>query len=279
MGFNERKDAEMAWLVKKPFGNRMLLGRPSARWCGRPGETGAGWGYESCWFSQDITAAHLYTNGEIYDTPMIKAYQQCFEVARNNSYEIIGMIHDDVSIYEPGWDLRVLAEFDDSEVGAVGFFGATSHCQPQLYSEPCKPVNFTRSGVISNMRREACSVGERYTGSCDVAVFDGLALFIRTSLLQQIGGWPQDETCRYFGYDYFISMEARRLGYRLRVVGIDCDHWSGKGMPVANELAMEEGKLNPCGDEAHRISHQILYDRYKGTGVIPYTVQDQRRKP
>jgi len=74
-------------------------------------------------------------------------------------------------------------------------------------------------------------------------------------------------------------MVARSLGYRLRVVGIDCDQWSGKGMPVAKALAEAEGKIDPCGDEAHRISHQILYERYKGTGVIPYIVSDQRRKP
>jgi len=266
-------------MLEKPINNRMLLGRPSARWCGKPGETGAGWGYQSCWFSQDITATNLYLTHYVFDTPMMAAYQQCFERANRDGHEFIGMIHDDISIYEPGWDLRVLAEFDDPEIGVVGFFGATSHCNPNIYNEPPKPVNFARSGVISNLRREAHVLGERYSGSCDVAVFDGLALFIRTSLLQQIGGWPQDETCRYYGYDYFISMEARRLGYRLRVVGIDCDHWSGKGMPVAKALAEAEGKIDPCGDEAHRISHQILYERYKGTGVIPYIVSDQRRKP
>jgi hypothetical protein len=209
---------------------------------------------------------------------MMEAYQKCFEASFREGCEFVGMIHDDLSIYEMGWDLRVLEEFEDPEVGAVGFFGAFSHCQPQLYDEPCKPVNFTRSGVVSNLRRDAHFCGERYTGSCDVAVFDGLALFIRRDALVKINGWPVGTAIQYWAYDYWLSMELRRIGYRLRVVGIDCDHWSGKGMPIAKQLAEAVGKINPCGDEAHILAHQYLYDLYKGTGVIPYTVVDQHRK-
>jgi hypothetical protein len=250
----------------------MVMARTTGHW-DKPEETG-GWNWRLCWESQDRTCSRGYPRYEVHCKPMMQAYDECF---RQTTEDLIAYLHDDLSVYEQDWDLRVLREFEDPEVGAVGFFGAFAACNPRLYMEPCVASNFARGWVVSNLRREAHLLGERYAGCCDVSQFDGLALIVRREVLEKMGGWLGHGPTSYWCYDLLLSYEARRLGYRLRYVGIDCDHWSGKTMPFAKNLAESKGEMDPCGDEAHRLTHQFLYDSYKGLNVIPYVVQDQRR--
>jgi GT2 family glycosyltransferase len=76
--------------------------------------------------------------------------------------------------------------------------------------------------------------GERFTGECDVVILDGLALFVRRSILDAMGGWPQDKAVSYWGYDYKLCMEARRQGYRIRLVGVNCKHHASKTPSLRN---------------------------------------------
>lgn len=252
----------------------MVLARTTAHW-DKP-EEAEGYNWERCWQSQDETLSGQYPKHEVHCKPMMAAYDECF---RNTTEDLIAYLHDDLSVYEHGWDLRVLREFDDPTVGVVGFFGAFAACNPRLYLEPCVTSNFARGWVVSNTRREAHLVGERYAGCADIAQFDGFALIVRREVLEKMGGWLGHGPVSYWCYDLLLSFEARRLGYRLRYVGINCDHWSGKTMPFAKTHAKGNGLIDPCGDEAHIVAHKFLFDRYKDTGVIPYKVTDQRRTP
>ncbi len=195
----------------------------------------------------------------VYNRPMMQAYQ---EVLENTAAEIIAYIHDDVEIYEQGWDLRVLKEFDDPTIGLVGFAGARGHGSPDLYRQPYKMENFARRNFISNMR-EAELHGGRFIGETDVAVFDGLALFVRRSILNQWqgwpnqwGGWPQNTPVNYWTYDYAISCETRYQGFRNRLVGVDCHHYGGRSPSII-----------PEDIEA---AHKWIYERYRD--VLPYEV-------
>jgi GT2 family glycosyltransferase len=109
---------------------------------------------------------------------------------------------------------------------------------------------------MSNMRN-AEAHGARFTGERDVAVFDGFAIFIRRSILEKIGGWPME--AGYFMYCEAICCEARRQGYRLRLVGVDCDHLGGKTASMVRVT------------DSHADAHTWLYSRYKD--VLPYEVE------
>jgi hypothetical protein len=211
-------------------------------------------GWKDCVQSWKDTALFKHPIYEVYRKPIMAAYQEVFE---NTTEDILCYAHDDVTFYEPDWDVRVMREFKDSTVGAVGFFGAKGHGLPSLYLEPCKPENFMRRGVVSNLRRDAERHGMRFAGECDVAVFDGLTMFVRREVIRKMGGWPQNAPCSYWVYDYLISCEVRRQGLRNRFVGVDCDHWNGKSPSII--------------PEDHSAAHQWLYDRYKD--VLPYTVE------
>lgn len=205
------------------------------------------------WFN---TASKLYQYRIVYNRPLLEAYNT---LLCELDSDVLALIHDDVVIHEQNWDLRVLKEFEDPTVGMVGFGGARGHGDPQMYKIPYEMNQFARRGFMSNMRN-AEAHGARFTGERDVAVFDGFALFIRRKILEKAGGWPDAEKTgiNYWCYDYWISMEVRRQGYRNRLVGVDCDHLGGKSPSILP---------NEDIDKAHR----WLYENYRD--VMPYEAQ------
>lgn len=197
-------------------------------------------------------AKGFYRASIVRHMPIPAAQQRIFE---RTTEPIIAYIHDDCRILEKNWDVRVLRQFQDPKVGIVGFGGATRHGAPDLYTSPYHLWNLGRSNFLSNMRN-AEAHGTRFSGECDVAVFDGFAIFIRRELLEKCGGFPMESG--YFMYCEAMCCEARRHGYKLRLVGVDCDHLGGKTASMVNVK------------DSHSEAHLWLYDRYKD--VLPFEV-------
>ncbi len=130
-------------------------------------------------------------------------------------------------IYEQGWDTRILKEFEDATVGMVGFTGALGHGTPNLYTNGYYLPNLARQNFMSNLR-DAEKHGQRFSGERDVAVCDGLGIFVRRIILDQVGGWKKAYPYAYWLYAEFLACEVRRQGYRIRMVGIECEHLGGK---------------------------------------------------
>lgn len=185
---------------------------------------------------------------------MLPAYDQGFRWAKFD--DILAFLHDDTIIHDPKWVDRVLAEFEDPAVGLVGFGGALGHGSPALYREPYDYHQLGRSHFMSNMD-DAENHGERFTDSCDVAVLDGFALIVRREVLEQAGGWPLDTPIGYVAYDYWISCMTRRLGYRIRLVGIPCQHLGGQTF-----VKLGIGK-DPKHWQQYLDSHRYIYDEFK----------------
>jgi hypothetical protein len=225
-------------------------------------------GWDDCITSWSANASLPFTQRTFANMPLLEAYQRGFE----ESHEpILGYIHDDVVCYERGWDERVLKEFEDPAVGLVGFGGALGHGDPEMYKKPYELSQLARRHFLSNMR-EAEAHGERFTGECDVAVLDGFALFVRRKVLLRAGhwngdpfnagyyGWPVGNPIGYIGYDYWLSCEARRQSYRIRLVGVACDHLGGKST----------GMTPPGFDAKFEEAHRYIYDTCRD--VLPYEV-------
>lgn len=212
-------------------------------------------GWKECVQSWDDTASELHPKNIVANTDVISAYQICYE--RTNE-PILAFIHDDVMIYEKGWDARVLRQFTDPRVGMVGFGGALGHGRPELYRVPYHLPDLARQNFMSNLRHAEIH-GARFTGERDVAILDGFALFVRREILAKIGGWNPKWT--YFMYSEGLCCEARRQGYRIRLAGVDCDHLGGKSsgyIPATDNY-----------EEAHRYFYENNRD------VMPYRVGDE----
>lgn len=214
-------------------------------------------GWMECVKSWDDTGGDInHYKYVIANTDVLTAYQLCY---KQSTEPILAFIHDDVVIYERSWDCRVLDEFDDPSVGVVGFGGALGHATPDLYDSPYRIPNLARQHFISNMR-SAETHGHRFTGERDVAILDGMALFVRRSILDKVGGWPIDKPVGYWLYAEWLCCEARRQGFRIRVVGVDFEHLGGKSSGYIPS--------SPTYEEAHR----YLYDANRD--VLPYRVPE-----
>ena len=110
---------------------------------------------------------------------------------------------------------------------------------------------------MSNMR-DAEKHGRRFTGERDVAVLDGFALFVRRSVIDQWGGWPKFGVS-YFMYSEALCCEVRRLGQRIRLVGVDCEHLGGKSSGAELPYSYEE-------------EHAYFYENNRD--VMPYRVSE-----
>lgn len=192
----------------------------------------------------------------IVGKPIMEAYQNGYERTAPDS--ILGFCHDDVLVYEKGWDKRVMAEFNDPQVGMVGFGGGIGFGSPDLYVSEYKLANLGRWRFRSNLRN-AEQHGERFVGQCDVACLDGFAMFVRREIVERWGGWPLGTPVGYFVYDMALSAEVRKQGYRTRLVGVDCEHISGQSASITH-----------LSDD-HAAAHRWLYENYKGT--IPFAVE------
>jgi len=190
---------------------------------------------------------------------MLPAYQHAFIVT---THDILAFLHDDLIIHDREWRERVLAEFEDPKVGLVGFGGALGHGSPELYKVPYDYHQLGRSQFLSNMD-DAEAHGKRFTGSTDVAVLDGFALIVRREVLEKAGGWPVAQL-GYVGYDYWLSCMTRRLGYRIRVVGVSCQHLGGRTFV---KLGLGEG---PEHWAQFLAAHEYIYNEFKD--VLPFHV-------
>jgi len=202
---------------------------------------------------------------------------------------VIAFLHSDCEIFEPGWDERVLREFDDPKVGVAGFGGALQLGEDDIYKTPYRLTQLRRIDYRSNTQ-DAEQHGERFTGACDVATLDGFALVVRRELLDRWSqhmvaegatrityGWPV-RRYPFHNYDNALCVHAHRAGWRARLVGIDCIHHGGA---TATTEAYQQWSLDKLGKTDHQVhtdSHVALYE--DGRGVLPLRAlwRDKRAK-
>lgn len=215
----------------------------------------------------------------------VRSYQYGFE---QSNASIQGYLHDDVYIYEPGWDKRVLAEFEDPQVGVVGFGGGWGHGTDDIYYNMYHVAQLQRLGYCSNSR-DADKHGTRFKGSCEVAVLDGYALFSRREVIEKSfhvqpslpegdyhkGGWPVKELT-FHCYDYWLCAMAHRLGFTVRMVGIDCLHQGGQ-TSTQHQYTSWLASQGLTDQDIHSGSHVWFHNEFDD--VLPYRVPEARRCP
>jgi hypothetical protein len=200
-----------------------------------------GWeGWRQCMQTWDDTASINHHAVICMDQDVIPAMQFCYEQTKE---PILAYMHDDFRILEDNWDRRILKEFEDEFVGMVVVAGARGHGVRHLYDTPYRLPNLARQNFMSNLV-DAEVHGERFSGERDVVVGDGMALFVRRTVLDRWGGWPVHEPYGYWLYSEALCCETRRQGLRIRLVGIKCQHLGGKS---SGHIA-----TSPTYEEAHR---------------------------
>lgn len=195
---------------------------------------------------------------------VVESYQYLYE---NTDAPVLAYFHDDIELYDEKWIERVLVEFGDPEVGVVGFGGAKAHGLAELYTAPYKLTNLARIGYLSNMR-DAEDHGQRFHCSCDVAVLDGFALIVRRELLDKCGGWHPEDWPPHHIYDYVLAAQAHRHGYKIRLVGVSCQHFGGRTATTTKYLDWCKTTKWGSDQKMHEEGHRLFYERFRD--VMPW---------
>lgn len=199
-----------------------------------------------------------------------------FRTGLGKRADIHAILHSDLTIHEPGWDKRVLAEFEDSRVGIVSFCGATRHGTDDIYRTPYDYKQLARGGFISNLS-DAEAHGTRNTGTADVAVVDSFSLIVRRSFLDRCGGWPVHTYPSSHVSDYWACLMCHRLGYRIRFVGVACSHTSGgvRGDGTFDYPAWARTTRWGSDEEMHRVGHRLIAEEFKD--ILPVVIREDIR--
>jgi Glycosyltransferase like family len=214
-------------------------------------------------FGSDASGiAHFRRWENVPNIGLVPAMQQCYEEYTGEfpDEDILCYVHDDVTCYEPYWDKRVLAEFDDPKVAIVGFGGATGIGTSEIYKTRYDITQLQRIDYTSNAR-DWQTHGSRETGSKDVAVIDGYFMAVRRSFLKEIGGWKWFPY-RFHCYDTSLCLMAHRRGYKVRMVGVECQHWGGSfsASPDYEKWCRENGTTM---EREHTEPHRWMYDVFR----------------
>jgi len=193
---------------------------------------------------------------------MLTAYRHGLAMTKN--YDIVAFVHDDLRVDQSSnWVHRILCEFEDPAVGLVGLGGARGHGSPELYKVDYEYHQLARRDFMSNMM-DAETHGRRIAEVEEAAVLDGFALIVRRGILDKSHSWFADTPISYIAYDYALSCLTRRLGYRIRVIGIPCHHYGGRSFV---KLGLGQG---PEHWAQFLAAHEYIYQEFRD--VLPFHV-------
>lgn len=230
------------------------------------------------------------------------------ELLATTEVEVICAFHDDVQIYEHGWDARVLRLFDEHPAcGLAGFGGAAGLGSANLYTTPYDPMHLARIGFRSNMV-EAETHGIRSLLTQRVACLDGFSQIGRRafwegfscreqktrpyldamtqSLAAEFGGvaaptftleanrpWTylEDLGVIHHFYDGMLGCLAARYGWETWYLPISCQHYGGQ-TAVGDAGYQDWAKTKTEGGDHGfwEAAHKIGYEAFRD--VLPLRV-------
>lgn len=161
-------------------------------------------------------------------------YYPLIEIHDEYSDELIGLVHNDLMIYEEGWNKRMADAFEaDPKLGLVGLTG----------SRELDNLGGRGAGTMCFFRGADVKVGETiYKGQSQDAglrvydvepavVLDSLFMMFRRQVIPQLVRTDANErwenlTLAHF-YDRIWPCRTIEAGYRVAVMGVECDHIGG----------------------------------------------------
>jgi len=147
--------------------------------------------------------------------------------------ELIGLIHNDLALYEVGWDVRMANYFKaDPLLGLVGLTGSNEI--DSLGGRGGGTMCFFRGSTVNipnlgQVKGQSQDAGARITDLRPSACLDSLFMMFRRdvipSLMTDFDHW-KDITLAHF-YDRIWPIRTIEAGYHVATMGVECDHLGG----------------------------------------------------
>jgi hypothetical protein len=182
---------------------------------------------------------------------------------------LIACLHDDVALYERGWDQRIVEHFDrHGACTLAGWSGCEGLGSPEIYQAPKELHQLARQGFFSNM------VGGEAHGRIDLAprksaCADGFSQIGRAAFLKRAFAYIAGKGVVHHAFDSWLGMLAWRWGGECWYLPERVHHAGGRTAVLAEEwhaFAKKHG-----GDQGiWRQAHEALWE--DGRGFLPYRV-------
>lgn len=169
--------------------------------------------------------------------------------------DVVACIHNDLLIYERGWDKRVLDLFERRpRCGLAGFFGAEGmgHDGGRMHCH----CNFLEAEIHAT----------RDAGECRVAMFDGISLIWRKQMMDEIGGLDT-QYIHHHRYDLDLSLSSHYSGWENWFLGVNIHHLNGQTANHADYQTWADkqmGTASYTGDKAiYDRNNQIFINKWR----------------
>lgn len=195
------------------------------------------------------------------------ALNQIFKKATG---DIVVFTHNDVEIYEKGWDEKIRAAFSvHTNAGIIGAYGAKGIGDSNIYQVPYVMQQLARQSCVSNARMDRGIHGFRNLQNDfeNVAVFDGFFMAIKKELLEKTQGFS-DILPIHHSYDNLICIQSLENGYENILLSLDITHVGGQ-TDVKEDWVKGTGKSKA---DIHADAHPPLYEY--GRGLLPIQIFD-----
>ena len=199
----------------------------------------------------------VYTN--IPNIGMVAGFQRLYEGAATLDEDIVVLMHDDLEILEDGWADRIRSAMGE-HTAIVGFGGAMGLGVEDIYKVPYRLEQLQRIDYYSNQIGWEIH-GKQETGEREVAVVDGFLMAVRVEFLNQIGGWKRFPH-NFHMYDIWLCLMARQLGWKVKMVGVECDHHGG-GTSTSAEYLDYCREHGTTPEREHLEPHVTVYNEFR----------------
>ena len=146
--------------------------------------------------------------------------------------EFIGLMHNDLMLYEPGWDRRMLQAFEaDPELGLIGLCGSREVDERGGRGGHTVCNFMGREVPVGDQiwKGQDPSAGKRIEGIEPAIVLDSLFMLFRRDVIPHLvrddEKW-EDITLAHF-YDRIWPIRTIEAGYHVITMGSDNDHIGG----------------------------------------------------
>jgi len=189
------------------------------------------------------TTEFAYRNLSVVRLSRNQGYYRPLDIVRSAATEadIVALMHNDVFVYERGWDARLRVAFvNKSDLGMVGFFG----------SDEVDDRGGRGGGSMSNfagtLGTPAEAHGYRVTDLRPALVLDSLFMAVRVACVPLLRIDAHTPICHFM--DKVWPLRLIKAGWKVGVLGISIDHLGGQtavAMPrfeeEAKQWCLEEG--------------------------------------
>lgn len=184
---------------------------------------------------------------------------------RHTNADYIFFTHNDVTMFERGWDTKVIQEIEginaghSKGIGVAGFFGSKGLGTPEVYVYPYVINQLVRVENVSGCTRMPAAHGYRPVNGRweSVAVLDGFSLIISRAFLDEQEGFDKNLPPHHM-YDNHTCLQAIDRGYMNIVIPMDALHHGGV-TDVSEDWSKGFGKTK---SEIHQDAHYPYFYNY-----------------